>query len=432
MARTATDARVAVVGLGYVGLPLAIRFAQTGVPTLGFDIQQTRIEELQANTDRTGEVSADILAATALTLSYDPELLRTANFVIIAVPTPVTDAKQPDLTPVEGAARLVGKHLAKGAIVVLESTVYPGVTEEVLAPILAQESGLKLGEDFAVGYSPERANPGDTEHTVDKIIKIVSGMDEATLDRVDAVYRLVCKAGTHRAATIKTAEAAKAIENIQRDINIALMNELSLIFDKLGIQTHDVLEAAGTKWNFHKYAPGLVGGHCIPVDPYYLTHLAERVGYHPQVMLAGRRINDSMAGNVADRCIQSLIQTDHRVRGSKVLVVGLTFKENVNDTRNSKVVDLVARLEEFGVAILLHDPLLSKAQIEKQFRGTVVEDLDAFGQADAIILAVAHKEIIQRSLADLVKHIHPSGVFVDIRGMYRNQRLPEGMQYQTL
>ncbi len=425
-------ARIAVVGLGYVGLPLAVRFAQAGLPVVGFDVNATRIGALKGGVDATNEVDAAALAQPTLTYSDDPSVLRDADFIIIAVPTPVTAAKQPDLEPVRSAARVVGKYLSKGTVVVLESTVYPGVTEDVLAPILAEESGLALGAGFSVGYSPERANPGDTEHTVDKIVKIVSGMDEATLDRVDAVYRSVCLAGTHRAPSIKTAEAAKVIENIQRDINIALMNELSVIFGKLGLNTQDVLAAAGTKWNFHKYGPGLVGGHCIPVDPYYLTYLSETIGYHPEVILAGRRINDAMAGTVADRCIQALIQTGRPVKGARILVAGLTFKENVNDTRNSKVADLIARLETYGVTVLLHDPLLSDDEIKRRFHGEIVPSVAAAGPIEALILAVPHQAIVTQSLPSLLKQVQRPGVFIDLRGMYRGGAIPDDIAYLTL
>ena len=429
---TSAPPRVAVVGLGYVGLPLAVRFAQAGVPVLGFDVKKTRIEELQRHHDMTNEVSAAELERAPVTYSSDPTMLMEANFIIIAVPTPVTAAKQPDLEPVRSAARVVGAHMVAGTVVVLESTVYPGVTEDVMGPILAQASGLTLGEDFFLGYSPERANPGDTEHTVDKITKIVAGMDAATLDRVDAVYKTVCVAGTHRAATIKTAEAAKVIENIQRDLNIALMNELSLIFQRLGLRTHDVLEAAGTKWNFHKYAPGLVGGHCIPVDPYYLTHLAETIGYHPQVILAGRKVNDGMASEVAQLAVRGLIETGRPIKGSRVLVLGATFKENVNDTRNSKVSDLIRELASYGIEVLVHDPLLSDEQLGAQFGGTAIGQLSAARELDGMVLAVAHRPIVEQSLVTLTAGLRRPGVFIDTRGFYRNETVPDGILYKTL
>ncbi len=432
MAGSAADARIAVVGLGYVGLPLAVRFAQAGLPVIGFDIKHDRIAALRRGEDVTHEVAPDDLAQPTLTYSDDPASLRTANVIIVAVPTPVTAAKQPDLAPVEGAARLVGAHLSKGTVVVLESTVYPGVTEDVVAPILTEASGLVLGKDFSIGYSPERANPGDTEHTVDKIVKIVSGMDEATLDRVDAVYRTVCLAGTHRAPSIKTAEAAKVIENIQRDINIALMNELSLIFERMGLATRDVLDAAGTKWNFHKYAPGLVGGHCIPVDPYYLTYVAEQVGHHPQVILAGRRINDSMAEHIAQQCIRGLIQAGRPVKNAKVLILGLTFKEDVNDTRNSKVVDLVTFLREYGCEVAVHDPLLSEAQVARQFEGKVLGSLQDIEKQDAVILAVGHAPLRTMPLSFLLSMLSPQGVLVDVRGIHRTASFPKGIAYKTL
>jgi UDP-N-acetyl-D-galactosamine dehydrogenase len=432
MTSTIPIVRIAVVGLGYVGLPLAVRFAQTGTPVLGFDINQNRITELKSFKDSTNEVSSDELENAGITFSSDPTQLSTAEFIIIAVPTPVTAAKQPDLEPIRKAAKLVGENMAKGSVVVLESTVYPGVTEDVMAPILAESSGLVLGKDFAIGYSPERANPGDTEHTVDKIIKIVSGMDEATLNRVDEVYKLVCLAGTHRAANIRTAEAAKVIENIQRDLNIALMNELSLIFQRLGLRTHDVLEAAGTKWNFHKYAPGLVGGHCIPVDPYYLTYLAESIGYHPQVILAGRKVNDGMANEVAQLTIRGLIATGRPVKGARVLVLGATFKENVNDTRNSKVSDVIQILSSYDIDVLVHDPLLTTQQLTRQFGGTIIEDMHNASDIDAMVLTVAHHEITKRSLDELIAPMKRSGVFIDTRGYYRHEIIPNGIDCKTL
>lgn len=429
---TTPTSRIAVVGLGYVGLPLAVRFAQAGLSVVGFDVKKARIEELKRHHDATNEVQSEELQRSPIVYTSDPKALSETDFVIIAVPTPVTSAKQPDLEPVRGAARVVGAHMARGTTVVLESTVYPGVTEDVMAPILAQASGLTLGRDFFVGYSPERANPGDTEHTVDKITKIVAGMDAATLDRVDAVYKTVCLAGTHRAATIKTAEAAKVIENIQRDLNIALMNELSLIFQRLGLRTHDVLEAAGTKWNFHKYAPGLVGGHCIPVDPYYLTHLAETIGYHPQVILAGRKVNDGMAAEVAQRTVRGLIETGRSIKGSRVLILGATFKENVNDTRNSKVSDLIRELASYGIEVLVHDPLLTEGQLQSQFGGTAVLELGGVGEVDGVVLAVAHRAIVDQSFEALIGALRRPGVFVDTRGYYRHQPVPDGITYLTL
>ncbi|MEK7184034.1 MAG: nucleotide sugar dehydrogenase [Patescibacteria group bacterium] len=432
MPRHSTKTRIAVVGLGYVGLPLAVRFAQAGIPVLGFDVSQARISALEEHQDSTNEVSPAELKKAGISYSSDPSSMANSNFIIIAVPTPVTAAKQPDLEPVRSAARLVGAHMKTGTVVVLESTVYPGVTEDIMGPILAEASGLKLGKDFAIGYSPERANPGDTEHTVDKITKIVSGMDEATLNKVDEVYKVVCLAGTHRAATIQTAEAAKVIENIQRDLNIALMNELSMIFQRLGLRTHDVLEAAGTKWNFHKYAPGLVGGHCIPVDPYYLTHLAETIGYHPQVILAGRKVNDGMAGQVAQLVIRGLIETGRVVKGARVLVLGATFKENVNDTRNSKVSDVIRELGSYGVEVFVHDPLLTEAQLAAQFGGTATADLTTVSDVDAMVLTVAHDEITKQPLEQLTSGMRRPGVFIDTRGFYRRQPVPDGITYKTL
>lgn len=425
--------RIAVVGLGYVGLPLSLRFAQTGLEVIGFDTQAKRIASLTKGTDYTNEVSDDVLAATkTIRYSNEPAVLASANFVIIAVPTPVNDAQQPDLGPVESAARTLGAHIKKGTVVVLESTVYPGVTEEILAPLIAETSGLTLGRDFFVGYSPERANPGDAEHTVDQIIKVVSGMNEEVLNRVDSVYKLVCTAGTHRAPTIRTAEAAKVIENIQRDLNIALMNELSLIFTRLNISTHEVLAAAGTKWNFHHYTPGLVGGHCIPVDPYYLTHLAQRIGYHPEVVLAGRRINDSMPRHLADRCIRALVATGRPIQGARVLVLGLVFKEDVKDTRNSKVRNLIDELEAYGVSVFTHDPLLTIDEAQHHFGGTSIDPFLEGEQFDAIVLAVAHRSLKSRPYTEYLARIKRPGVMVDVRGLYRHESWPEDITYQTL
>ena len=416
------DVKIAVVGLGYVGLPLALAFGKENrVPVFGFDTNAKRISELQQGVDRNAEYSAEVLRSSNVSYSADPTILRQANFFIIAVPTPINKAKQPDLSPVEGAAEVVGKHLQKGSVVVLESTVYPGVTEEVMAPVIERISGLKYGTDWKAGYSPERINPGDHEHTVDKVIKIVSGMDAETLDCVAAVYSIACKVGVHRAPNIKTAEAAKVIENVQRDLNIALMNELALIFHRLGINTRDVLEAAGTKWNFHKYQPGLVGGHCIGVDPYYLTQKAEELGYNPQVLLAGRRINDGMAEYVAELMVRGLIDAGKVVQKARVLILGLTFKEDVRDMRNSKIEDTITALQSHGIAVLAHDPILTKEEVE-HFGVTYVSALPVSEKVDGIIVATLHKQFRELQLEHLFLQCNGSGdgrgVIVDIKSWF--------------
>jgi len=398
---TSRRAKLAVVGLGYVGLPLAAAFGKIA-DVIGFDISAKKIAELKDGFDVTGELTRDDLAATRIDFTLDAARLAEASFLIVTVPTPIDEAKRPDLRPVESASRTIGRHLARGSIVVFESTVYPGVTEEICVPILEAESGLKCGVDFSVGYSPERINPGDKVHTVDKIVKVVSGLDAATLATVAAVYELVVSAGVHRAATIKVAEAAKVIENTQRDLNIALMNELALIFGRLGIPTRDVLAAAGTKWNFLKFTPGLVGGHCIGVDPYYLTFKAESIGYHPQVILAGRRINDGMGKHVAEMTVKELIRADKAVKGARVLVLGLTFKENVPDIRNSKVIDIVRELAEYGIEVVIHDPVADPAEAAHEY-GVTLTPLDAVQAVDAVVWAVAHQDFAALDFARLGK-----------------------------
>lgn len=426
------DLRLCVLGLGYVGLPLAVAFGKTGYKIYGFDIQSKKIEELKVGVDSMGEIDPADLQATQIDYSADPTILAQANFIVVAVPTPIDQAKRPDLSMLEGASEMIGKHLKKGTTVVFESTVYPGVTEDVCQPIIEKISGLKCGVDWKIGYSPERINPGDKEHTLEKIVKVVSGMDAESLEHISEVYGLVCLAGVHRAPTIKTAEAAKVIENIQRDLNIALANELSLIFRRLGLNTFDVLEAAGTKWNFHKYQPGLVGGHCIGVDPYYLTHRAEELGYHPEVILAGRRINDSMAEHVAQLMIRGLTRAGKAVKGAKVLVMGLTFKENVNDCRNSKVKELIQSLKEYEVEVVGCDPLLEKNLIEKMFGVSTVATLADAGSYDGIVFAVPHKAFGSPSLSDLQKHLKSPGVLVDVKAVYRKEKRPDEMLYESL
>ncbi len=412
---------VSVIGLGYVGLPLAVAFAKI-YRTVGFDINAQRIRELKDGHDRTGEVAEEELRLCTISFSDKIEDLRLADFHIVAVPTPVTDANQPDLTPVLRASETVGKALKKGDIVVYESTVYPGVTEDECVPVLERVSGLTCGRDFKVGYSPERINPGDREHTFTKITKVVSGQDQATLDIVAEVYGSVVTAGVFRAASIKVAEAAKVIENTQRDLNIALMNELAIIFDRLGIDTHEVLEAAGTKWNFLKFTPGLVGGHCIGVDPYYLTHKAEKIGYIPQVILAGRRINDGMGKFIAQRTVKEMIHAGHSILGSTVTVLGLTFKEDCPDLRNSKVVDIIRELQDYGITIQIHDPLAASEEVAREY-GLITIPFEELQPAAAVVVAVAHRAYRQLSVQDLAGLMGKNPVLVDVKCLYNSREL---------
>jgi UDP-N-acetyl-D-glucosamine/UDP-N-acetyl-D-galactosamine dehydrogenase len=407
--------KISVVGLGYVGLPVAVAFGKQA-EVIGFDINEARLEELRAGHDRTNEVESVDLKNTTIVYTNDTVVLARADFHIVAVPTPVDDAHQPDLTPVEKASQTVAKALKKGDIVVYESTVYPGVTEDICVPILERISGLKCGIDFTVGYSPERINPGDKEHTFTKITKVVSGQDQATLDIVAAVYGSVVVAGVHKASTIKVAEAAKVIENTQRDLNIALMNELSLIFDRMGIDTNDVLEAAGTKWNFLKFKPGLVGGHCIGVDPYYLTHKAEMLGYHPQVILAGRRINDGMGAYVGQQTIRQLILSGHNPGQSVVTVLGLTFKENCPDLRNSKVIDIIRELQSYGIQLQIADPEADAHEAVEEY-GVELTPVKELKPAEAVIVAVAHKEFASWSVDDYLRLLKKNPVVIDVKGI---------------
>ena len=408
---------VAVVGLGYVGLPLAVEFGKK-FKTIGYDLSAEKVESYRRFCDPTGEVStADLQAATQLSVSTDPATLKDADFIIVAVPTPVDQAHQPDFSPLVGSSTTVGKHMKKGAIVVYESTVYPGATEEVCIPVLEKHSGMKWMCDFHVGYSPERVNPGDREHTITKILKVVAGDDADTLEKVAALYGSVITAGVHKASSLKVAEAAKVIENTQRDLNIALMNELSLIFHKLGIDTLEVLKAAGTKWNFLPFRPGLVGGHCIGVDPYYLTHKADMLGYHPQVILAGRRINDGMGAYVAQETVKAMIQNGVQVKGAKVNVLGLTFKENCPDLRNSKVVDVIRELQSFGCVVSVHDPLGEPREAEHEY-GVSLTPWEQLPQCDAIVVAVAHKQYLDMSFSSLTAKLGKAGVFTDVKSAY--------------
>ena len=406
--------KIAVVGLGYVGLPVAVAFGKIE-QTVGFDINAERIKELKSGYDRTEEVEPEDLKLTDILYSDSIEDLKKADFHIVGVPTPIDEANQPDLTPMFKASETVGKALKKGAIVVYESTVYPGVTEEECVPILERFSGLKCGPDFKVGYSPERINPGDKEHTFTKITKVVSGQDEETLEIVASVYESVVTAGVHRAPNIRTAEAAKVIENTQRDLNISLMNELAIIFNKLDIDTNDVLEAAGTKWNFLKFKPGLVGGHCIGVDPYYLTHKAEKVGYIPQVILAGRRINDGMGKFVAQSAIKEMLRAGNPVLGSNVIVLGLTFKEDCPDLRNSKVINIIRELEDYGVNIQVHDPLADVDEAKEEY-GIDLIPFEKLLPAAAVVIAVPHKEYREMPAEKLLALTDNNPVFIDVKG----------------
>ena len=392
------EEKISLVGLGYVGMPIAVAFAKKA-DVIGFDTNSAKIGLYKNGIDPTNEVDNDVIASTSVVFTDDETMLQKAKFHIVAVPTPVNDDHTPDLSPVEGASRIVGRNLTKGSIVVYESTVYPGVTEEVCVPILEKESGMKCGVDFKVGYSPERINPGDKVHRLETIIKIVSGMDEETLDEVAKVYELVVDAGVHRAESIKVAEAAKVIENSQRDINIAFMNELSIIFNKMGIDTRSVLEAAGTKWNFLKFVPGLVGGHCIGVDPYYLTYKAEQLGYHSQIILAGRRINDDMGKYVAENVVKKLIAADIPVKGAKIAILGFTFKENCPDTRNTKIIDIYRELQEYGITPVVADPAADAAEALRLY-GIEFVDVADVKDMDAVILAVAHEQFKSLSVAD--------------------------------
>jgi UDP-N-acetyl-D-galactosamine dehydrogenase len=415
------DTVVAVVGLGYVGLPLAVEFGKQ-YKTIGFDLSEVKISSYQNHCDPTGEVSTVDLQASirpnGLEVTVDPSRLAIADFLIVAVPTPVDEAHIPDFSPLVGASTSVGKHMKAGATIIYESTVYPGATEEVCIPILEKESGLKWKRDFRVGYSPERVNPGDKERTITKIVKVVSGDDSATLKVVGDLYESIITAGVHRASSIKVAEAAKVIENTQRDLNIALMNELAIIFDKMGIDTLEVLKAAGTKWNFLPFRPGLVGGHCIGVDPYYLTHKAEMLGYHPQVILAGRRINDGMASYVAKMTVQQMINQGGCTKGDTVVVLGLTFKEDCPDLRNSKVADLIINLKNFGLNVLIHDPIADTDEAEHEYGLKLTPWSQLPNNASAVVVAVSHRQYLQMPINEILSLLKPNGVFTDIKSAY--------------
>ncbi len=424
--------KVAVVGLGYVGLPLAIAFGKK-ISTIGFDISDAKIENYNKGIDLMGEVDEeDFAAAKHITFTSDPQRIREADMIIVAVPTPINQSHLPDLKHITASSRTVGENMSPGSTVIYESTVYPGVTEDVCVPVLEEASGLKCGRDFKVGYSPERINPGDKEHTLEKIVKVVAGQDQETLDKVAELYEMVVEAGVHRAESIKVAEAAKVIENTQRDLNIALMNELAIIFNRLGIDTKAVLEAAGTKWNFLPFRPGLVGGHCIGVDPYYLTYCAQQTGYRPEVILAGRRINDSMGAYIAQRTVKELIHAGIRVQGARVVILGLTFKENCPDIRNTKVLDIVDELKDYGITPLIHDPVADPKEAMEVYGIKLLRELPA--STDCVIAAVAHQEYKDMG-ADAIRDllVPDKGIVIDVKGLFSRKDFPmDNVKYWRL
>jgi UDP-N-acetyl-D-galactosamine dehydrogenase len=423
--------RIAVIGLGYVGLPVALAFAKRYPQTVGFDLDARRVEALRRGIDASGDVSAGALRDSSLSYVTDPAALRDANFFVVAVPTPIDANHRPDLGPIISATETVASFLERGAVVVYESTVYPGVTEDVCGPILEKKSGLKRGVDFTLGYSPERINPGDPTHRFENIVKVVAGEDADTLERVARAYASVVTAGVYRARSIRVAEAAKAIENVQRDLNIALMNELAIICDRIGIRTRDVLDAAQTKWNFLRFEPGLVGGHCIGVDPYYMTTLAESVGYHPQVILAGRRINESMGAFVAQRLIKFLACSGGQIKDARVGLLGLTFKQDVRDLRNSKVVDILRELREFGVEPVVHDPLVQPEEALRHHNVRLQPWSELVG-LDALILAVPHRELLAKGPNGLTAPLRQAGILLDIKGAIDPHELRPDLLYWSL
>lgn len=423
--------RIAVVGLGYVGLPLAVAFAEQFEDVVGFDVNRKRVDSLAQGEDWTGEVSSDVLRASRLRVSSDPGCLGKRTFFAVTVPTPVDNNHRPDLGAVEQACRTIGERLEPGAIVALESTVYPGVTESVCGPLLSEVSGLTAGIDFKLAYSPERINPGDREHVLDRIVKVVSAQDSDALDRVAEIYGAVTRAGVFRASSIKVAEAAKVIENTQRDLNIALMNELAIIFERMSIPTRDVLAAAGTKWNFLPFTPGLVGGHCIGVDPYYLTAKAEEVGYNPEVILSGRRINDGMGAFVAGRVVKMLGRNGHLTGSPKVGIFGLAFKENVRDLRNSRVPDIVRELGEYGIEAMVCDPMVDAEEAKAEF-GIELSDAGTMTDLDAMVLCVPHRAILQELLPAPERRLKEGGVLVDVKAVLDPQSLQPSVHYWSL
>ncbi|MDZ8050448.1 MAG: nucleotide sugar dehydrogenase [Aulosira sp. ZfuVER01] len=423
--------KIAVIGLGYVGLPVALAFAKKFPHTVGFDVNIEKVTRLKQGIDTTGEVSSDELKHTNLRITADLYDLEDINFFVVAVPTPVDRNHRPDLSFLVKASELIGKVLQPGAVVVYESTVYPGVTEEICGPTLEKVSGLKQGVDFKLGYSPERINPGDKNHTLEKIVKVVAGEDAETLERVARVYATIVDAGVYRASSIKVAETAKAIENTQRDLNIALMNELALICDRLSIRTHDVLAAAKTKWNFLPFTPGLVGGHCIGVDPYYLTTKAEELGYHPEVMLAGRRINDLMGIHIAQRLVKLLVKADQSIKGARIAILGLTFKENVPDVRNSRIPDIVVELQQFGIYPLIHDPLADRHETQHEY-GIQLADWQELTNLDGIVLGVPHQAYLDMPYQQLLGQLRPGGVLMDVKSVIDPATVPANIYYSSL
>ena len=423
--------QIAVIGLGYVGLPVALAFAKQFPNTIGFEINLDKVNDLRQGIDQTGEVSREELKTSSLKITANPNDLLEANFFVVAVPTPVGIDNRPNLTPLIKASETIGKVLKKGSIVVYESTVYPGVTEEICGPVLAKYSELQQGVDFKLGYSPERINPGDKTHTLEKIVKVVAGEDSETLERVAQVYAAIIDAGVYRASSIKVAETAKVLENTQRDVNIALMNELALICDRLNIRTAEVLAAAKTKWNFLPFTPGLVGGHCIGVDPYYLTTKAQEIGYHPEVILAGRRINDSIGTYIGQRLVKLLVQCHLSIRGAKVGILGLTFKENVPDLRNSRVPDIVSELKQFGIEPLVHDPLANTSEAQEEY-GITLQTWEQLTELDALIIAVNHKTYLEMSHYKLLASLRPDGILIDVKSVLDPRTLPNELTYWSL
>ncbi|MCK5608115.1 nucleotide sugar dehydrogenase [Candidatus Pacearchaeota archaeon] len=423
--------KIAVIGLGYVGLPVALAFSKKFPETVGFDVQKERVESLNKGIDWNEDVLPKDLKNSTLKITSKIEDLSYCNFFVVAVPTPIDNHQKPDLTYLINASKTVGKVLKIHDVVVYESTVYPGVTEYICGPTLAHASGLRQGVDFKLGYSPERINPGDELHTLERIVKIVAGEDNPTLERIANVYQVIIDSGIYRATSIKVAEAAKVIENTQRDLNIALMNELALIFDRMGIRTRDVLLAAGTKWNFLPFTPGLVGGHCIGVDPFYLTTKAEELGYHPQVILAGRRINDSMGIFIAQKMVKLLIQANVSIKGARIGILGVTFKENVPDLRNSRVPDIVNELKQFGIKPFVHDPLADSQHVQKEYN-ILLDDWDDLTDLSGVILAVPHKSYIHMPREELLKIITVGGVLLDVKSVFNPDVIPEDMIYWSL
>ena len=425
-----------IVGLGYVGLPLAVLFSKKGYKVIGYDINEERIKELRQGIDRTNEVSKEDLESTNIEFTTNPEKISEANVIIVTVPTPIDEHKIPNLNPLKSATKTVGKYMKRGSIVVYESTVYPGVTEEICVPVLEKESGLKWKRDFHVGYSPERVNPGDKKHTIENIVKVVAGDTSEITEFLAELYGSIVEAGVHKAPDIKTAEAAKVIENTQRDLNIALMNELSMIFNKMGLDTKEVIEAAATKWNFIKFEPGLVGGHCIGVDPYYLTFKAQELGHHPEVILAGRRINDYMPKFVVENTIKMLIKAGNPIKDSKVLIMGITFKENIPDIRNSKVVDIYKELKEYGINVYVYDPYAYKDEVKKEYGIDLIDNIKAFSPYDAIIVAVKHDVFKKEYTLDKLEKLYNSSykkVLIDVKGLYdKNEAINKNFLYWRL